>query len=40
MGNEDGFYEYYYEIEAKIPEFPPKLQTEISQFVVQLAQAG
>jgi len=40
MGNEDGFYEYYYEIESKIPSFPPKLQTEISQFVVQLAQAG
>ena len=40
MDDEDGFYEYYYEIEAKIPGFPPKLQTEISQFVVQLAQAG
>lgn len=40
MDDEDGFYEYYYEIEAKIPSFPPKLQTEISQFVVQLAQTG
>ena len=40
MDDEDGFYEYYYEIEAKIPGFPPKLQTEISQFVVQLAQTG
>ena len=40
MDDEEGFYEYYYEIESKIPEFPPKLQTEISQFVVQLAQTG
>lgn len=39
MRDEDGFYEYYYEIESKIPNFPPALQTEISQFVVQLAQA-
>jgi len=40
MDDEDGFYEYYYEIESKIPSFPPKLQTEISQFVVQLAQGS
>lgn len=39
MRDEDGFYEYYYEIEAKIPSFRPALQTEISQFVVQLAQS-
>jgi len=39
MHDEDGFYEYYYEIESQIPSFPPALQTEISQFVVQLAQA-
>ena len=38
MHDEDGFYEYYYEIEAKIPKFPAKLQTAISQLVVQLAQ--
>jgi len=38
MKDEDGFYEYYYEIESKIPDFPTNLQTEISQFVVQLAQ--
>ncbi len=38
MKDEDGFYEYYYEIEAKIPDFPTNLQTQISQFVVQLAQ--
>lgn len=38
MDDEDGFYEYYYEIEAKIPDFPSELQTQISEFVVQLAQ--
>ena len=37
MKDEDGFYEYYYEIEAKIPTFSQGLQTEISQLVVQLA---
>ncbi len=40
MEDEDGFYEYYYQIESKIPDFPANLQTEISQFVVQLAQNG
>lgn len=38
MRDEDGFYEYYYEIESKIPTFPQNLQTQISQLVVQLAQ--
>jgi len=38
MNDEDGFYDYYYEIESKIPDFPMSLQTQISQFVVQLAQ--
>lgn len=38
MRDEDGFYEYYYEIEAKIPQFDQSLQTKISQLVVQLAQ--
>jgi len=37
MKDEDGFYEYYYEIESKIPTFPQNLQTQISQLVVQLA---
>jgi len=37
MKDEDGFYEYYYEIESKIPAFPQNLQTQISQLVVQLA---
>ncbi len=37
MKDEDGFYEYYYEIESKIPMFPQNLQTQISQLVVQLA---
>lgn len=39
MRDEDGFYKYYYEIESKIPSFPANLQTQISQLVVQLAQA-
>jgi len=38
MSDEDGFYEYYYEIESKIPSFAPNLQTQISQLVVELAQ--
>jgi FimV-like protein len=38
MQDEDGFYEYYYEIEAKIPQFDQMLQTKISQLVVRLAQ--
>lgn len=38
MQDEDGFYEYYYGIEAKIPTFPENLQTQISQLVVMLAQ--
>lgn len=37
MKDEDAFYEYYYEIESKISSFPPNLQTQISQLVVQLA---
>ncbi len=38
MKDEDGFYEYYYEIESQIPSFPQNLQTQISKLVVQLAQ--
>lgn len=38
MQDEDGFYEYYYEIESKIPSFAPNYQTQISQLVVELAQ--
>jgi hypothetical protein len=38
MKDEDGFYEYYYEIEAKILQFDQTLQTKISQLVVQPAQ--
>jgi len=37
MKDEDAFYEYYYEIESKIPTFSQSLQTQISQLVVQLA---
>jgi len=37
MRDEDAFYEYYYEIESKISDFPQNLQTQISQLVVQLA---
>ncbi len=37
MRDEDGFYQYYYEIEEQIPSFPQTVQTEISQLVVQLA---
>jgi len=37
MKDEDGFYEYYYEIESQIPTFPQNLQTKISQLVVELA---
>ena len=35
--DDDGFYQYYYEIESQIPSFSPNLQTQISQLVVQLA---
>jgi len=35
--DEDAFYEYYYEIESKIPSFSQELQTQISQLVVELA---
>jgi len=38
MQDEDGFYEYYYGIEPKIPTFSENLQTQISQLVVMLAQ--
>jgi len=38
MQDEEGFYEYYYEIESKIPDFDQNLQTRISQLVVKLAQ--
>jgi len=37
--NEERFYEYYYQIEAKIPDFSPNVQIKISQMVVLLAQA-
>jgi len=38
MQDEDGFYEYYYEIESKIPSFATNHQTQISQLVVALSQ--
>lgn len=37
IGDEDGFYEYYYSIEDKITEFRSNIQTQISQLVVQMA---
>ena len=37
MGNEEDFYQYYYEIEDKIAAFPATVQTEISQLVVKIA---
>ena len=37
MGDEDGFYKYYYQIESKLPTYPQSLQTQISKYVVQLA---
>lgn len=37
MGDEEEFYQYYYEIEDKIPAFPATVQTEISQLVVKIA---
>jgi len=37
MGDESGFYDYYHEIESKIPTFDTNLQNQISDYVVQLA---
>ena len=36
-GDEDSFYEYYYAIEDDISNFPARIQTQISQLVVQMA---
>lgn len=38
MKDEEGFYDYYYEIESKVTEFDQDLQTKISKLVVELAQ--
>ena len=38
MKDEEGFYDYYYEIESKVTEFNPDIQTKISKLVVELAQ--
>ncbi len=38
MKDEEGFYDYYYEIESKVGSFNQELQTRISQLVVELAQ--
>ncbi|MBT8114709.1 MAG: hypothetical protein KJP04_04985 [Arenicella sp.] len=38
-GDEEGFYDYYYDIEASIPTFDLDIQNRISQLVVKLAQA-
>jgi len=38
MKDEEGFYDYYYEIESKVTEFDQDIQTKISKLVVELAQ--
>lgn len=35
--DQDAFYRYYYEIESQIPDFPRKLQTKISEYVIQVS---